>query len=146
MTQGLQRRSIIQAIFIQHVLTMHAKLLTTLVLGALALVGCASGGADYQPIVDTKGLNQAKYQTDLAECRALSEQAQSAGTAAAKDAAAGAALGAVVGAIGGNRRDASQTAGMGAVFGGVAGAGSAVKEKNTVLRNCLRGRGYHVLN
>mgnify|MGYP000614969132 CR=1 FL=1 len=66
-----------------------------------ALTGCATSGADYQPIIDPKGVNPAQYQTDLSECQALAEQAQTAGRAAARDAAAGAAVGAVVGAIGG---------------------------------------------
>ena len=111
-----------------------------------ALTGCATSGADYQPIIDPKGVNPAQYQTDLSECQALAEQAQTAGRAAARDAAAGAAVGAVVGAIGGNSRDVQQSAGMGAVFGGLSGAGSAIQEKKTVLRNCLRGRGYRLLN
>lgn len=115
-------------------------------LAVAALAGCATSGADYQPIIDTKGVNQAQYQTDLSECQAISQQTQPASSAAGKDAAFGAAVGAVIGAIGGNSRDAAQSAGLGAVAGGLSGGGTAVAERKTVLRNCLRGRGYRLLN
>ena len=124
---------------------MKIKILSIACMGWL-LSGCASSGADYQPIVDTKGVNQAQYQIDLNDCKTISEQTQPAANAALKDAGAGAAIGAVIGAIGGNHTDAMQSAGLGAVVGGLSGGSHAVKEKNAVLRNCLRGRGYNVLN
>src|SRR5690606_39285529 len=42
-----------------------------LVVVALALAACARS---YEPIVDMKGVDQARYQQDLAECRAYAEQ------------------------------------------------------------------------
>jgi hypothetical protein len=124
---------------------MRLKMWTTLAVGVV-LVGCATSGADYQPIVDTKGINAAQYQNDLAECQSIAQQTQPVGNAAAKDAGAGAAIGAVLGSIGGNKTSVMQSAGVGAVMGGLSGGASSIKEKNTVLRNCLRGRGYNVLN
>ena len=43
-------------------------------------------------------------------------------------------------------RTAGRMAGGGAVIGGASKAGEAEQEKGQVLRNCLRGRGYRVLN
>jgi hypothetical protein len=49
-----------------------------------------------------------------------------------------------VGAIAGG--DAGRGAGIGAVTGGAQSARIADREKADVVRNCLRGRGYRVLN
>ena len=43
---------------------------------ALGLAGCA-----YRPIVDPKRSDMARYETDLAECRQIAEQAPGPGTA-----------------------------------------------------------------
>lgn len=124
---------------------MRTNFWLSLALGGV-LVGCASTGADYQPIVDPKGITPEQYQVDLGECKYLADQTQPAANAAGKDAAAGAAIGAVLGSIGGNKTSAMESAGVGAVFGGLSGGAASVREKNMVLRNCLRGRGYKVLN
>ena len=42
--------------------------------------------------------------------------------------------------------DVARGAGIGAVTGGAQSAHTADREKRTVLENCLRGRGYRVLN
>jgi hypothetical protein len=39
-----------------------------------------------------------------------------------------------------------RSAGVGAVGGGVQGAASGMRERDQVIHNCLRGRGYRVLN
>ena len=97
------------------------------------------------PIVDTKGVNAAAYQGDLVECRQYAEQvgvvARSAGGAAA-----GAAVGAAVGAVLDGKDGAGRGAGVGAVTGGVRGVAHGLRERRQVLRNCLQGRGYRVLN
>ena len=51
-----------------------------------------------------------------------------------------------LGAIFGNSGDVARGAGAGGVVGGARGAASGEREKDQVLRNCLRGRGYRVLN
>ena len=51
--------------------------------------------------------------------------------------------GAAIGAITGN---AGQGAGIGAVTGGAESARISDRERANVVRNCLRGRGYRVLN
>lgn len=112
----------------------------------LLLAGCAQS---YEPIIDRKGVDQARYEQDLAECRQYAEQVSPAGEAAAGGllgAAFGAALGAVVGAFSGS---AGTGAAVGAATGGVTGtAGGAVggvQGQKQVIDNCLRGRGYSVL-
>jgi len=113
----------------------------------IALAGCAQS---YQPVVDTKGVDNAKYQQDLSECRQYAEQVSPAGDAATGGvlgAAGGAALGAIVGAFSGG---AGTGAAIGAASGGAVGAGaggvSGVSEQKRIINNCLRGRGYNVLN
>ena len=53
-------------------------------------------------------------------------------------------MGAAIGAIASG--DVMRGAGIGAVTGGAQSANTADREKRTVLENCLRGRGYRVLN
>jgi outer membrane lipoprotein SlyB len=105
------------------------------------LLGACSGATG--PIIDTKGVNMAQYRQDLAECETYSTQV-STGKAVSKGAAGGAAVGAAVGAIAGG--GAAQGAGIGAVTGGAESARISDREKAEVVRNCLRGRGYRVLN
>ena len=67
---------------------------------------------------------------------------------AVKGAVAGAAVGAAIGVIWDGHRGNSPERGAatGAVLGGAGGTGSGVNERNQVVKNCLRGRGYSVLN
>ncbi len=103
----------------------------------LALTACAT-----KPIVDTKGLDQAQFEQDLAECTALAEQIDQGGTAL-KSAAAGAVIGGLFGAISG---DIGRGAAFGGLSGGTVGALSGDQEKASIIRRCLENRGYTVLN
>lgn len=93
-------------------------------------------------IIDQKGVDMARYEQDLAECRAYSEQVKT-GEKAAKGAASGAVVGGMIGAITGN---AGEAAGVGAVTGGARGASQGTQQEVQVVKNCLRGRGYRILN
>ena len=98
-----------------------------------------------EPIIDTKGVNMAQYEVDLEECSSFSEDI-STGKSIAKGAATGAAVGAIIEAItddSQSRRDALE---VGAVSGGTQSGIRAVREKEQIIRRCLRGRGYQVLN
>ena len=98
-----------------------------------------------KPIIDTKGVNMAQYEVDLEECSSFSEDI-STGKSIAKGAATGAAVGAIIEAItddSKSRRDALE---VGAVSGGTQSGIRAVREKEQIIRRCLRGRGYKVLN
>lgn len=96
-------------------------------------------------IIDKKGVNIAQYEADLAECRSYSEEVKT-GEKAAKGAASGAVVGGLIGAAVGNSRDAQKGAGAGAVTGGAKGVSQGEREQQQVVKNCLRGRGYRVLN
>jgi len=115
---------------------------TVIVLTSLLVIG---GCARNRPIVDTKGVDPVAYQRDLAECHYYAEEVES-GRRVAGGAVAGAVVGGAVGAAVGDSDTAKRSAGAGSVVGGARGAGRAHHEKEQVLRNCLRGRGYRVLN
>jgi outer membrane lipoprotein SlyB len=100
----------------------------------------------YNPIIDPKTSHHPEnFQSDLAECRQFAEQ-----TPAGGDVAGGAAIGAAIGAgfavATGHPDSAGRSAGGGAVLGGARGAGNSNREKKMIVRNCLKGRGYAVLN
>ncbi|WKD48592.1 glycine zipper family protein [Microbulbifer spongiae] len=99
-------------------------------------------------VIDTWGVNINQYQADLAECKGIaystySDQGRRGLAGAAGGAVVGGALGAIVGD---SSRSAAAGAGAGALVGGLSGAGSAGAEANQIIKNCLRGRGYRVLN
>lgn len=112
----------------------------TLVVAALVLAGCSN-----KVIVDRKGLDEVRYERDLAECEVYADEV-STGKKAGGGAVAGAVVGAAIGAILGNSSMVARSAGVGAVVGGAKGTSKGETEKDQVLRNCLRGRGYRVLN
>ena len=96
-------------------------------------------------IIDRKGVDMARYERDLAECREYSSEVKT-GEKAARGAASGAVVGGLLGAAVGNSRDAERGAGAGAVTGGAKGVSQGEREKVSVVKRCLRGRGYKVLN
>ena len=126
------------------ILRLFAFLLLGLLLGLL--MGCSSNKAG-APIVDMKGVSQAQYQEDLSECSEFADEV-AVGQKTATGAVTGAAVGAAVGAIWDGHRgsSAARGAGTGAVLGGAGGAADGVSERRRVVKNCLRHRGYAVLN
>ncbi len=117
---------------------MNKYLLLSLIIGSLGLNGCARHG---NIIIDPQGVDMAMYQTDLAQCKQLAEQVES---RAAKGIVGGAIVGTVVGRIlGGSGERAGQ---LGALSGGLKGAGASRRERTRVIKNCLRNRGYQILN
>ena len=122
-------------------LFLKAPVFWLLVSVVLLTAGCASR----QIIIDPQGVNMTQYNQDLNDCTTLAEQVN-VGRQAGGRALAGAAVGAAIGAAVGNSDTAQRGAGVGAIAGGAKGAGRAVTEKQVVVRNCLRNRGYAVLN
>jgi hypothetical protein len=111
------------------------------------LAGCAS---HFEPIIDPATTSGDNLQRDLADCRGLAEQqnvASSVGTSGLIGGGLGAGLGAIAGAFGGG---AGTGAALGAAIGGVTGVAhgglSSQNERDQIVRNCLIGRGYRVLN
>jgi hypothetical protein len=117
---------------------IHRIGIATLILLATTLGGCAN-----KPIVDMKGVSRAQYEQDLAECGEYADQVE-VGKKAVGGAAAGAAVGAAIGAIWND--SVGKSAATGAVLGGAGGTGHGAEERDRVVKNCLRGRGYKVLN
>lgn len=109
----------------------------------LVLASCRA--TDDRPIVDMQGVNLTQYNADLAECRAYADEVE-AGREVVQGAVAGAVVGGAIGAAVGNSNTAQRGAGAGAVAGAARGAGDSVRERERVVRNCLLGRGYRVLN
>ena len=109
-------------------------------------------------IVDMQGVDPAQYNADLQACQGAGTQVQAQDPereAVAGTTARGAAVGAAAGAISGN--SGSQGAKTGAAVGVVAGTSRNAKnrreakkqtkdEQDMVVKNCMRGRGYNVLN
>jgi hypothetical protein len=116
-----------------------------LLFASILLASCAGKPFPGGPIVDMKGVDPMQYRVDLDECGVYADQV-AVGQQAAAGAVAGAVLGGLIGAAVGNSESAKEAAGAGAVFGGAKGAGRGIGERRTVVRTCLRHRGYAVLN
>lgn len=119
------------------------------ILGVAAVLAAA---CSRQPIIDTTkpGFDNVAYQHDLAICEEFADQVDVGGEALVGGligAAAGAAIGAIGGAIAG---DAGLGAAIGAATGGgsgvIGGGADAYASRGEVVRNCLRERGYVVLD
>ncbi|PCJ38310.1 MAG: glycine zipper family protein [Cellvibrionales bacterium] len=94
-------------------------------------------------IIDPEGVEMGQYQRDTQSCEQISSQVDSqAGSSAVK----GAVLGGGAGAIVGNSDTAKKAAGVGALLGVVGGRRSTSSERDKVIKNCLRNKGYTVLN
>jgi outer membrane lipoprotein SlyB len=120
---------------------MHT--LTRVICGHLLLLLLLGGCSSHpEPIVDTYGVNMARYEQDLADCQGYADQVKIE-RGVAKGAAAGGAVGAATGAVVG---DAGEGAGIGAITGAARSAQIGSREKSGVVKRCLRGRGYKVLN
>lgn len=127
---------------------------------SLALSACATApaGDTWTPTPDSQGLNRAKYERDLADCRTQvaaspeTDGAQAAkrgalrmggGTAAVVGAAAIATGGlAILPLVAGS---IATTAGIGAFAGGADAHQKADAKYRAMLSACLTGRGHRVL-
>lgn len=123
-------------------------------LSAIIFVGLLSGCAveGYQTgtriVLDwTQVKDFGQYQKDADECNRIGAEVSGPGESAAAGALAGVLLGAALGAIIGDSGDfALQGAGAGAVSGAASGAAHGALSRDQVVKNCMRGRGYNVLN
>jgi outer membrane lipoprotein SlyB len=126
---------------------MKKTIVLTLILSTCFFYGCVAN----RPIVDMRGRSQWAYENDFNECQKYADQV-STGTSVAAGAGAGAGLGALAGLIVGIAFNVNpgELAGFGAAIGGLqgaaAGGSAAVQTKDNIVKNCMRGRGYNVLN
>ena len=114
------------------------------------LGGCSSpGGSSYGDssgiIIDRQGVDMSRYYSDLSDCQRYAEEVPVAQRTATST-AGGAVVGGVIGAVVGDSDTAKRGAGVGVVTGAIRGVSSGTREKEQVVKNCLRGRGYRVLN
>jgi hypothetical protein len=124
------------------------------------LIACFSGNALANVIIDTKNVDQEQYHADMYECQQYVQQVQrgenkTLGSNIIGSTVKGAALGAAGSAIAGG--SGSSGAKVGASIGLIGGAlkhGSQKRhevaeyqsEQEQVVRQCMKGRGYHILN
>ena len=120
---------------------MKPMLIAPLILTA-ALAGCADMGANVDPILD--GAPNAQFQGDLAECRSLARRQSQLNHETMAAAVLGAGIGGVLGEV--DDGDALGGAVVGALTGAAAGASGASDTRETIVLNCLRGRGHAVVN
>ena len=116
----------------------------TVVIGACVFLG-ACAGASYRPMVDTRGVDMNRYETDLRDCQQYASQVAGAGEGAAVGAAVGAGLGYLLGRVAGSRYNAPASGRVGAVAGAFSGGAEGEMSQRDVIRRCMSGRGYSVL-
>jgi len=110
----------------------------------IVLLGaCAELGTDVDPILD--GPETAQFQSDLAACRQLARNQSQLDQEMMAAAAIGAGIGGALGAAD-DAGDALGGAVVGALAGAAAGAFEAGDKRETIVLNCLRGRGHAVVN
>jgi len=115
--------------------------LSALTSGLVLMAACSS---NQNIIIDTEGVDMSQYTEDLAYCEQFKGQVEG---EVGKETAIGAAVGGATGGIwGGHGEDAARGAGAGAVVGAVNGIRGKKKEEQQVVKNCLRTKGYKVLN
>ena len=124
---------------------MKFKTLAAVILFSLTACSSIEDVTGNTPIIDTQGVNLSRYEDDLAECRTYADEVQIAQKAAAGS-VSGAVIGGLLGAVWGNSNTAQRGAGVGAVSGGAKGVIGGVRERDRVIKRCLMGRGYRVLN
>lgn len=118
------------------------KKLITITFAVCLLAGCATRGDGYVPLVDMQGQSQDRFDTSLSQCQAYAKQRMG----AAGGAVVGAVLGALIGAVLMPKGYQNYGAGQGAIAGGLGGAASTNDTQETIVKRCLAGRGFNVLN
>ena len=110
----------------------------------VSMTGCASmgRGSSYVPLVDTAGKDASTLAADVQQCQEYAKQRANAETGAMVGAIAVGLLSAFLAP----RGYRNQVAGRGAVLGAIGGAGEAGGTQEDVIKRCLAGRGYNVLN
>ena len=112
----------------------------TLSLAGLALAAaCSDTGANYRPILD--GSPTPTYEADLTACQALAQDQFENETLGAT--VLGAGVGAALGEA--DSGDAAGGAIAGALAGGVASAVDVNERRQSIVIECLRGRGHRVV-
>ena len=118
-----------------------------LIFSTCFLYGCAG----HRPIVDLRGEDRELYEWNLKDCQRYAEQVSPGATVVAGagiGAGIGALAGLIVGAFFGSNQGELMAFGaaIGGMHGALSGGAVATQSQMEIIRNCLRGRGYNVLN
>ena len=119
------------------------KLLAVFLVASFALL--VASCANYRPLIDSRGVDMNKYEADLRDCQQYAQQVAGPGTQAAVGAGIGAALGYALSRAAGSNYDHGANARVGAVAGAAGGAAHGAESEISVIRRCMSGRGYNVL-
>lgn len=122
-------------------------------LALMALAACSTPnapgqgvGKTYTPVIDMAGVDSGRYSQDLNACRQYASQVDD-GKAMLTGAIGGALVGAMLAnSFGLHGSNASGVANTGAFSGMSAAGGKAVNSQEQIMRNCMAGRGYRVLD
>ena len=108
------------------------------------VAACANSGANYEPIID--GEKGPQYSTDLSECQALAASASAIDEETARTTATGALVaGASSLILNGDSDDLGEAVAVGAIAGLASSGLGDVSERESVVKNCMSGRGYNVI-
>lgn len=121
------------------------RLTKFLIVPVLSLTAaCENSGANYTPVID--GSLGANYNADLSDCQALAASGATVDGRTVGAAATGAALAGASSVIwNGNSSNLGEAAAVGALAGLASGAIRKNAERESVVRNCMSGRGYNVI-
>ena len=119
-----------------------------LYLNLFFVIGCAQTDLSDRndiAIIDTRGVDESVFKKDYSECSEFAKNIDLTERTLKQGAVAG-ATGAAVGAIIGGEEAAKKIGGSAAVLNAVEANLDGRNEQAKIIKNCLRGRGYKVLN
>ena len=119
-----------------------------LYLNLFFVIGCAQTDLSDRndiAIIDTRGVDESVFKKDYSECSDFAKNIDLTERTLKQGAVAG-ATGAAVGAIIGGEETAKKIGGSAAVLNAVEANLDGRNEQAKIIKNCLRGRGYKVLN
>ena len=119
-----------------------------LYLNLFFVIGCAQTDLSDRndiAIIDTRGVDESVFKKDYSECSDFAKNIDLTERTLKQGAVAG-ATGAAVGAIIGGEEAAEKIGGSAAVLNAVEANLDGRNEQAKIIKNCLRGRGYKVLN
>ena len=112
------------------------------------VIGCAQTDLSDRndiAIIDTRGVDESVFKKDYSECSDFAKNIDLTERTLKQGGVAG-ATGAAVGAIIGGEEAAKKIGGSAAVLNAVEANLDGRNEQAKIIKNCLRGRGYKVLN
>ena len=120
---------------------MQRPIISLLFVGGV-LAGCSDSGASYTPILD--GAPSPAFQSDLSACQTLARDQRQMDQETLAAVVIGAGVGAALGDLD-EDGDAAGGALVGALAGGTASAVDVAERRESIVKECLRGRGHRVV-